>query len=189
MAIHEERRKVFGAWIRLNQAHTALPSGVKTFEEFDGGRVEVRLGASTVLARAYMVPFPRLADHPKPARSLRARGREELAPPEGGAARAVVEARVTVSETRRVQSFTLRAVGLNPAAGPFTVTALDVSGTHTPLGSFTAGAPMGAGRLSISTARGGSLPGGADWLSGQALEVRDAQDEAVLTGSFPTLLP
>jgi hypothetical protein len=170
----------------LDSRGGALPGGITNLADFSDGKIEIRRGSS-VVGRGFVPPF-RGVDEPGIAkRNAKSWGVVELSPTgAGGAATGVIRAGVTVYPRRREQSFRLRVIDLPPSKAPYSVFVTAATGTVTRLGSFATRGANGYGSLGYTTLVGDRMPGDdVVRLSRQSLEVRNADNEVVLSGTFP----
>ncbi len=187
MRLHESGRARF----RFSSRRHDYPEGVESLREFGGGTMQIRDAEGTVLADGEIPGFLGVGDDNEDGSNAAARafGRERLtSPDEESRARGFVEARYVNRPDVTHQGIRVAAAGLDPEAGPYTVsTRASESAASVLIGELRLGR-HGRGGLLLSTRRDDVIPGGSVLdLGGHTVEVTDAEGAVVLTGTFPEL--
>ncbi len=178
--------------VRFHSARDSFPSGVTSLKDFAGGKAEIRLDTTVVLA-GDIPDFIGIDDENGRGSHAAAKafGTERLhATDAGGRAKGIIEALYVNRPLVQVEGLHVECLHLGKAGDTFTVVAIDSSNVETTLGTMTAFTRFGVAILRLSSKRGDTIPGGGVLaLGGQAVEVRDAGGTALLTGTFPDLNP
>lgn len=178
------------AGYRWSSRRDAYPDGVETITAFGGGTIEVRRGDDVVLTASvpeFLAPDDDNGEG-SGARGVR-RDASRLRPAETDSrAHGWIEARYANTPRGENEQVRLRVQGLSRDGAPYAVVCVDAALAETELGEITPRGRFGEARLVLDTRDGAEIPGGGVLaLSGQDVEVRDAEGTVVLTGTFPAM--
>ncbi len=196
----DENEADFGD-LRLNRAGSArfkwssrrddYPDGVDALTDFSEGTIQVRDADSNVVLDASIPEFLGLTDDNESGShaAARAKAKSRLrSDDDTSVAAGAIETRYVNRPSGVRELYTVRLVGLGADGGPYAVVAIDGS-TEIDLGDVETAGRAGKGRLHVDTNDEDTIPddGSVLDLSGLDVEVRDNDDNVVLTGSFPTI--
>ena len=159
-----------------------LPAGAATLTDFGGGTIEVRDGDTAVLSG----DIPAFGGG-EAGSNVFGHDRQRLISTDlSFAGRGVIVARrqeIALDEREEVRVTCARM----ESGATYTVVVVAEDTTETELGTFTTSDPLGLGGFRLSTAHGDTIGGGGVLgLAGQRVEVRDADSNVVLEGTFPS---
>lgn len=178
------------ARLRFHSARDEFPTDVDSLEDFGGGTIEIRDGATVVMSEDIPAFVDPDGDNESGSGSgARTKGKSKLsAVAEDGRGKGTIRVRAWNRPNNTGEKIALTVRKLDRADGPYKLFVID-GATETELGQFRTYTRLGFGILRIDT-RDGDEIGDDDSvfdLSGLDLEVRDAAGDAVLSGKFPTL--
>jgi len=177
------------AALRWNSRKDEMPSGASSLLDFGGGKVEVRLGDTVVLA-GDVPAFVDLGDDNGQGSGARTVSRvaTRLRGADGVRAQGYVEARYANLPRGAQERLRVAAVLLDRRSGPYTVVCIDGSAVETEIGTLEPHGRFGQARVVFDTKDGDTIPGGGvTALAGQTVEVRDPNGAVVLSGTFPSI--
>jgi hypothetical protein len=160
--------------------HTSLPAGVVTIADYGDGTIEVRDSTNAAVLTGAIPPFATARTFGHATQRLLG-----VDPSVQGHGEITVRRQNVLSGVQEEMSVACTRMTRGAA---YTVVAIALDSTETPLGRFTALGRGGVGGFRLSTGNGDTIPGGSVLnLAGETVEVRDATHAAVLTGTFPTI--
>lgn len=167
-----------------------LPDGVDSLDDFGGGTIEVRDADGNAVLDGDIPEFLDVTDTNEPGTHAAARARDrsrlratdDESPAFGGILAKYVNRPHALREM-----FFVKLMRLDPDAGPYVVVAIDGS-DEIELGEIETSGNRGVGKLRVDTKDDDEIPGGGLLdLSQLDVEVRDAEGNVALEGSFPRI--
>jgi hypothetical protein len=174
---------------------TDFPEDVDSLDDFAGGTIELRDEDGNVVLDGDIPDFIDIDDENEPGShaAARAKDRSRLRPPSADEGEDESEAKgamlaAYVNRPRNVREYYVAKVqGLDPDSGPYDVIALDGS-DEIDLGELETAGRRERGKLKVDTKADDEIPGdGLLELSQLDVEVRDAEGNVVLRGTFPRI--
>ena len=178
------------ALFKFRSNKTDFPGDIESFEESEGGTIEIRDG-DTVVLEGDIPTFIGLDDENEAGSGAGARSKAKRnlsATDEDSRAKGKIRVRAWNRPRNSGEKVVITAKRLDRDAGPFTVVVID-GDDETELGDFRARTRLGFGLLILDTRKGDDI-GDDDSvfdLGGLDVEVRDAEGNVVLDGKFPRL--
>ncbi len=180
---------------RAKYPHADFPEGVESLDDFAGGTIEVRDADGTAILDGTIPDFIDVDEENEPGShaAARARDKSRLRPPaadegedESDAVGGMLARYVNRPRTVR-EMYVVKVAHLDPDAGPYDVIAIDGS-TEIDLGEIETSGRREHGKLRVDTKNDDEIPGGGLLdLSQLDVEVRDADGNVVLRGTFPRI--
>lgn len=166
------------------------PAAIDEVRDFTGGKVEIRDADDGVVLRGNIPDYLGLDDDNEEGSHSRvkAAGSRNLSP-DDDESRAVGKIGTKYQNKPGGADEQLLLVCKRLETGSHTLVAIDGENVETEVGTFRAISRAGVGVLRLDSRQGTEIPGGVLDLGGQKLEVRDGDENVVLKGRFPDLLP
>lgn len=164
------------------------PDGVTTLADFGGGTIELRNADGDVVLSGDIQEFSGLDDDNDRGQVSKGKDKNRLRPDdENSDAQGVIWAKFVARAGGDHEWVKVKVLDLDSEAGPYTVVVIDGE-TEYELGEIDTRGRRDRGRLRLSTKNDDDLPGDSILdLGGADVEVRDADGDVALSGSFPTI--
>ena len=165
-----------------------FPDGVESLSEFGGGTMEIRDADDNVVLSGDIPEFSGLDDDNEKGQVSKGKDRNRLRPDdENSDAQGVIWAKFVQRGGGDNEWIKIKVLRLDADAGPYTAVVIDGE-TEYELGEIETRGRRDRGKLRLSTKNDDDLPGDSILdLGGADVEIRDADGNVALSGSFPTI--